>query len=464
MSQPQESATGREPHHSSSIDALQGGRLSIILGLEELEASIEQEPFLRNRTLWAQALVLFNVCGIPLCYGPYLEFYFTTALPAKSLTSLATIIALQMFTGLAIPSLIGSLYQSLGERGSWRLVFIIAGVSASAAQLALQWCHRYELIVVLQGPVLGCALGTLFTISTLILSSHYKHDIALASTFCGFAGLTGAVFHSTLARQSFLKAPSNETDFAQASSAGIMSVTLLIAYFLMDRVEPNKRQPWTTRYKLTMRLPSHFKKDLQSPSIICFTLGYALVFFAIFIYPIYIVVLLTQPPTLYFPDKATLVLLTTLSTAACTACLSANERIRKALGPVNTFISAAVLAGAVVFASIRMPQMYITVPLAGAYGAALGSILTLHMMIAAVLMSPKKSGTKGADVPVRVASVMVLGGVCAFAGIVSAAVIMEARADGVDIVLKVVGSCLIAGGVFIGVARFMRWRGLFHVV
>lgn len=60
----------------------------------------------RNRAVWAQALVLFNVVGIPLSQGVYLEQNYTS-LHNTSLLALSLIPALQILFTLATPLFVG---------------------------------------------------------------------------------------------------------------------------------------------------------------------------------------------------------------------------------------------------------------------------------------------------------------------------------------------------------------------
>jgi hypothetical protein len=380
----------------------------------------------------------------------------------KPLTSLSIPIALQLLCILSTPSAIGYAYHLLGRREWWRLIFILAGVLAVTTQISLQWCHGYAFIVVMQGAVLGAALGTLFTISTLVLATHYKSNLPLVSMQSGFASFTGAVCHTVLARQSFRTQISGVGGFAQAASGGLLGGTVLVAYLLMKRVKPDDGKPWTTRYQLKMQLPKDFVRDLVKEGTMWFVLGYMLIFFGIFIYPLYIVLILTQPPALYFPDTGTIALLATLSTAALSGCVSANEHVRKRLGPVNTFIAAAIFVGAVVLAPVRMPRLYVTITLGGLYGLALGAVLTLHIMVAAVFLSPNKMWQD--DMPARVAIVMALGSISAFAGIIALASVMEMYENGLDIALRVAGGCMIGGGSLIAAVRVWRWRKFFYAV
>jgi hypothetical protein len=155
----------------------------------------------RNRAVWAQALVLFNVVGIPLSQGVYLEHYHTIALSTSSLSALSLIPSLQIVCILSMPLFVGWVYNWRGRHSGWRVMFFAATILASCAQLPLQWFKSYTLTMILQGPVQGAALGTLFALSTLLLSSYYRFNLPLVSMSGGFMGFCGAVVHAVVARQ-----------------------------------------------------------------------------------------------------------------------------------------------------------------------------------------------------------------------------------------------------------------------
>ncbi|KAF1940324.1 hypothetical protein EJ02DRAFT_406827 [Clathrospora elynae] len=421
------------------------------------KTNLEREPRHRNRSVWAHALVLFNVIGIPLSHGVYLEYYFTTALPDKPLSSLAVIIGLQILCIFVMPLPIGCLYQSLGRREWWKAVFALAALVAVAAQVALYRNKTYMLIVLLQGPLLGAALGTLFTISTLVLASHYQYNIPLVSTQSGFAAFAGAVVHTALARFALQQYAA----FSQVFNGALIALTLLPAFFLLTRLKLDTLKPWTLRYQLNLKLPSHFMADLRSKGTIWFIIGYILVFFSIFIYPMYIITLLTQPPALMAPEMGTYTLLATLGTAAFSSAICGNSAVMKRVGPVNTFVASAIFAGAVTLSPILYPRIYVSVPLAAAYGVALGPILSLHQLVAAIFLGQKEEGGKWRDdVPARVAIVMAMGGIGAFSGIVVLAAVAEGSAKGVDLVVRLAGACAVSGGGGVGMVRWFRWEGV----
>jgi hypothetical protein len=410
--------------------------------------------------MWAQALLLTSVLGTPLSYAAYLEYYFSTLFPNTSLLLLALPIALQILTISLAPFPIGLLYTELGRRAYWKLLFAFAAVVAVASQITLYWITSYTGILVLQGALLGSALGTLLTLGTLVLSSHYRGDVPLVSVQSGFAGFAGAVLHTTLARFSLQGSKGEGYEgFSQAASGGLMGGTLLVAFFLLTRVKTDESKRWSVKYSLHLALPREFLRDLtQVKGMLWFIVGYMLVSFGVLVYPIYAITLLTQSPSLFSPDQGFYALLAMLAVAALSASGAANSRIMGRVGPVNMFVAATIFAGAVMLAPVLYPRVYISVLLGGVYGIALGAMVSLHMIVAAIFVSTKEGWRWADDMPARVAVVVALGGISAFGGILVAAFVAQGGESGENVALKVAGACLVGGGLLIGLVRLIRWK------
>jgi hypothetical protein len=405
----------------------------------------------RNRAVWAQALVLFNVVGIPLSYSVYLEYYFTSALPTSSLSALAVIPALQFPCIMGMPVLIGSVYHARGQHSGWGIAFLVATLLALAAQVPLLWVKSYTPTMILQGPVLGAALGTLFTLSTLVLSSHYRVNLPLVSMHSWSLGFAGAMVHAIVARQGVGKA-----GFAPRAAAGVMGVTLLGAYALMRRVKHADLPPGVPAERSDTHLPKSMRAILKEDGTVAFMLGYMLVLLAIFVFPTYIVLILTQPPALLPRGTATYILLATLVTASLSACVAANRGLRTTLGPVNTFVAACVVAGAASLIPAWIPTFWAASVCGAAYGIGLGAIMALHIKVTTVFHG--KKAVWHADMPVRAAVTMALGGCSVFAGILVSAIIMEKLSNGPKIVACAASTCLVLGGALIAVGRWQRCR------
>jgi hypothetical protein len=385
--------------------------------------------------------------------------------PTKSLTSLAVIIGLQIFILLASPLPVGHLYNALANRkhGSrwsswgWKLLFGVAVVVATTSEfLSYAVQKNYIAILLLRGLVLGGALGTCFTISTLVLASHYRNDVPLVSVQSGFAAFAGAVVYTVIARFAFQDVGLGG-GLAYVYSGGVMGATLLSAFLLLVGLKSEDEELWTQRYKHHLCMPKGFLQDARGGGM-WFILGYILVFAGVLVYPVFSVVLLTQAPGLFFPDAAAYGILSMLGVAAVSGSVVANLRSLKKVGAVNIFVAASVLAGAICLASVLYSRLYVVVLFAGAYGVALGAILSHHMIVAAMFLSKKVEGRWEDDMPARVAIIMALAGLGAFGGIVGAAALLEGNKNGEKVVIKVAGACMIGGGLLIGFARMWRWR------
>lgn len=380
------------------------------------------------------------------------------------------VIGLQIFILLASPLPVGHLYNALANRQhgyrwsswGWNLLFGVAIVVATTSEfLSYTVQKNYIAVLLLRGLVLGGALGTCFTISTLVLASHYRKDVPLASVQSGFAAFAGAVVYTVIARFAFqdagLGGANSGGGLAYVYSGGVMGATLLSAFLLLVGLKPEDEELSTQRYKLHLCMPKGFLQDARGGGM-WFILGYILVFAGVLIYPVFNIVLLTQVPGLFFPDAAAYAILGMLGVAAVSGSVMANLRSLKKVGAVNIFVAASILAGAICLAPVLYPRLYVVVLLAGAYGVALGAVLSLHMIVAAMFLSKKVEGRWEDDMPARVAIIMALAGLGAFGGIVGAAALLEGNKNGEKVVIKVAGACMIGGGVLIGFARMWRWR------
>ncbi|KAH3985305.1 hypothetical protein HBI62_092040 [Parastagonospora nodorum] len=414
----------------------------------------------RNRAVWAQALVLFNVVGIPLSQGVYLEYYFNAALAGCSLSALSIIPALQIACILCIPIVVGWFYQWRGQRSGWRLMFFSAIILAFATQLALQWIENYTVTMLLQGPILGAALGTLFPLSTVVLSSHYRFNQPLVSMQSGLMGFLGAIIYALIARQGL--EVRGKGHFAPAATASILCGTLLTAYTLIRRVKENELPPNSQEWHYNMKLPKSINKIWKEEGTIWFILGYMLIFFALLNFPIYISLVLTQPPAITDPKTAAFVPIITHTTAAISACISANPILRTRLGPLNTFIASCVFAGAASLLPFFMPNLPVALPCGGAYGISLGAIISLHMKVTTIFHGEKVVWHP--DMPVRAAVMLVVAGCSAFAGLLASAFIIENVEGGMRIVASMTAGCLVAGGCLIAFARWRRCRNFWVAI
>jgi hypothetical protein len=182
----------------------------------------------RKQSYIAQALILFNVWGIPLSFGPYPKFFFTNRWKHPVL-QVSSIVAVQLFCifGAGVPVL--WLYQY----EYWRTTIIIASFTAIACQWALHICTRWMTILLVQGIGIGISLGALYSMGTLVLSSHHKNNHPLTSMVSVSAGFLGAVCYTCIAllpiRSSLL------LNAAYIFNCTLTTFTLLLACVLIRR-------------------------------------------------------------------------------------------------------------------------------------------------------------------------------------------------------------------------------------
>ncbi|KAF1911308.1 hypothetical protein BDU57DRAFT_560428 [Ampelomyces quisqualis] len=308
--------------------------------------------------------------------------------------------------------------------------------------------------MILHGPVLGAALGTLFTLSTLVLGTHYRHNLPLVSMQSGALGFLGAIVHTVVARHAL-----RTTTHAPGANAGLLLGTSLAAYTLMQRVP---HDAVLTHFSPASTLPTSIGAILQERGTPLFVLGYLLVFAGIFVFPVYTVAVLTAAAAPVAASTGTWVVVATLCTAALSACVSANPAVRKRIGPVNMFVAASVFSAAASVVPAYMRDSTSGLVCGAAYGIGLGAVLALHVKVTTVFHGDK--GVWLPDMSARAAMMMALAGGSACAGIIVSAIVMESVQNGVQIVACVAAGCLGLGGVLIALGRWRRCRRFYVAI
>ncbi|KAH8725010.1 hypothetical protein GQ44DRAFT_739820 [Phaeosphaeriaceae sp. PMI808] len=222
--------------------------------------------------------------------------------------------------------------------------------------------------------MLGILLGTLFTPSTLVLSSHYHFDLPLVSTQSGFFSFLGAVVQYG--------------SFVPGATADVLGGTLILAYLLIRRVGEEHHQERT----------------------IWFSLGYVVVFFAVFTFPMFIIAILTQPTVLINPDTGTWVLIATLRVAAVSTSIAVNP----------AFSKPCVSAAATLTVPIWIPMFWVSV------------IMALHIKVINMFHCDSRSE---------------MHALSSCAGLLVLSVMLESVQD---------AGCLVLGGLLIEMAKWRR--------
>ncbi|KAF1845207.1 uncharacterized protein K460DRAFT_355052 [Cucurbitaria berberidis CBS 394.84] len=400
---------------------------------------------LRVRTYYAQALILFNVYGAPLSFGPYLEYYHTTTLPTTPLWSLSLIVAIQIFSIFAVPYPIWMIYHQWPNRR--RIMIFTSVLAVVGAQGSLIFCKSHLELMLLQGLLLGSGLGALLTLGTLFLGSHYRFNLPMTSWISAIGGFAGALVYTTIG---WLFLRRDQWKAANAANLGISIATLLTAFFLAKHSEKGNMQ-------LDVEAPQSLKSIFIENGALWFVVGYVLVFFGLFIWPIYVLLILSHAPALYWPDSGGWTLVAMFGSALISSPISANERFRKHVPPVESFSAACLFAGASIIAPAWVPQFWFSVGWGAGYGFALGAILTLHINVVAIFHP--LGIVWHPDMPVRGALMMALGGLSAAAGLVTVAVLLENKENGTKIAAVLTMVCMMFGGTMIAGIWWWRYKG-----
>jgi hypothetical protein len=435
----------------------------------------------RKKSYIAQALMLFNIWGIPLSFGPYLVYYHANTWRHPVLQT-SSIIGLQLFCifGAGIPVL--WLYQ----HEYWRTTILIASLTASICQWALYMCTKWKSVILVQGFGIGISLGVLYSMGSLVLSSHYKYNYPLTSMMSVSAGFLGAVMYTCITLRLVYSPGLLKT--AYILNATLTTITLCIVCLFIKRsdvtfptttfkVTPIKRIIIikTRNYDVLKRVippPGHRNPLLESGTWL-FSLGYLLTFAGVFIYPVYSILLLSNSPSHTFPATPTWHLTITYAFAALAAPYAANRRLRTTLGPVNTFISATLLAASCILVPVWLPYPSITLAYDILYGIALGAIISLHTKVLSVFHWSTFSHYD--DMPARAAVVQTVAGTFVAAGMMWTGWVVDHTSEKGRLVFKdvelgfgvagtVAAYTMLAGAVLMAVGRWRRCPRIYIAV
>ena len=404
----------------------------------------------RIYSYYAHALILFNVFGVPLSSGIWLEYYFNSYLLSTPLVAIAAIFAaLVTFLGLAV-GLATRLYCRWPKY--WRQQMLCGLLALSGAWLALLISgEEWWVLFIFQGVFTGAGLGVLGTVSTLVLSTHYNNDLAVALTLCVAAGFAGAVVHTGL---SWYCLRTDSVKMAYGINFALLSITLLLAVSL-DKSHTGLSHFGSSSLGAAMTgKPTSWKLYL---AISLSTVSLSVVFLFL---PIYAPLLLSRNPTLDRADSGPYALLTLFSTAMFTAALLTKPPASH-LPSVTLFTTATLLSGLAVLPIAWMQALYIAVPCAAVSGVGLGCACTFWVKgLSYVLATNGKADAHGDTVPPGlgrwVCVVMAIGGLVAGGGLVGAAAALDGWERGVQIVIGVSVSGWVLGGLVIRAGTAMR--------
>ncbi|KAH7135043.1 major facilitator superfamily domain-containing protein [Dendryphion nanum] len=406
----------------------------------------------RRRTHIGQALVFFNVYGVPLSFGPYCEYYYNNNISLSkgngqsttlSLSQISVIPAAQLF-GLFLAVLPSGLLYEYRIRRLAIWVAILGAAGCQGALLATERVELHALICGFQSFFLGC-LGV---VSTMCLATHYRNNVPLVSITCVSTGLIGAKVYTIVA---YTYLANKQLKKAQYMNLGILAVSLFLGGFV---IKPNDT------YKMLSIVSRPCLSDMwNSKGMPLFITGFWLLYLGLFVWPTYMVLLISSAPRQTWPGEPTVALMVTYCIAFITAAIATSKYFCEGVGPVNTFIGAAVLAGGCYISPAWMPYLLVVWPSTVVYGAALGPIVVLSVKVLMVFSAGNKKSRLA-----NVAVVLMMAGVFAAAGVVGAALLVERFELGFRWALLGTGVCMVVGGLCMGSARGIRVGKVWRIV
>jgi hypothetical protein len=397
----------------------------------------------RRRVLayYSYALIVFNVYGIPLSFGPYLEYYYNSRFPTTSFSCLTAILACQVACLFCASALGPWLYRYHTFCATVWAAVVVAICFIICPHLSHCW-----LLLVIRGVLMGSMLGVLRSVGLLCLASHYNNNFPLVSMQSGSAAMLGAISYTALAwwglRADNYVAAETANFSLSLGTLGVACVFLRkskLCKELFDTTEPREKTP-------------------HKSGNIVFQIGYRMVFLSLFLWPTVAVVFISSPPSNQFPESGAYLLFATFVAAMASCSYSGSAFARRKLGPLQMLIISSLLAGFCTASVPWSPYLYVAVGLSCVYGVMLGAILTLHLK---VVMAFHWSGVAyHPDMMQSFRTASALLGVCAGVGIFLGGLIVELT-GGFKIALAAWGGVMIAGACLMALGRWKRvkeWR------
>lgn len=406
-------------------DSVPENRSSTCSTYGQSDANPSSASYQRVRAYWAQGLILFNVYGIPLSSGLWLEYTYTTLLPTTSLTLISLVTAFHLFSIFAAIPPSRWLYTRLPTRRALLLAIAIV----TSARISTTIRHTYTALLVC-AALTGVGLGMLGTLHTLRLASHYRNNTGLAATYSVAAGFLGAVVH-TAVTWSFLR-----RERYAAAHVATLAVFVSTSVAGVQLSQPC-RTPVTPRLPLPTRPNrNHFTRESTA------ALGAVLLGATMLLAPAYLPLTVSQS---LHPDAAAAALVAAFTTTLVVAPFAA--RVSRRHGRTHQAAPMALVALASVFAAAGIvlpafsPVLWAGVLGGAMYGAGLGVVGSC---------AGEVIGERGA----RWGSVVVCAiGAVAAGGCVGVASVVEMRADGARVALGVVATGMVSGGALLGLGE-----------
>ena len=395
----------------------------------------------RIHTYVAHALVLFNVYGLPLSSGVWLEYYFTSLHPSRSLLATSMIFGVQFVcVGLAVGPAAWA-YHRWPER--WWLQMFSSTLIVCGAWLGIFIAEHFWVLILCHGALTGLSLGVLGTVSALVLSTHYKLDISVVSTQCMAAGFAGAVAYTVL---TWACLRIDAVKMACGITLALMSGTLLIAMSLARPCIGQTLDASSSYGAVTMR--SRYTSWISTSVLPTTTI---LLSPAILLPPLVLPLILTRHPSAYCADISLYALFAMFGIAMLTSTLIVKIPPAR-LSPTTLFVASCLLAGTAIVLLIQVPRLEVIVPCAALYGVGLGGVSTLWINVLMSLME------EGASLGNAICLVMTIGGLTTGGRVVGAAVVLQSIKRGPEIILGSSAGTMVVAGLLVGACALVKHR------
>lgn len=407
--------------------------------------ALDQASHHRVHTYIAHALILFNVYGVLLSSGLWLEYFFTSLHPTASLLLVSVTFSVQLTCFSFAIGATRSLYHRWPRH--WRLQLLAGILSACGANVGLLVSNNLWVQIVCQGALTGLGLGACATLSTLALSTHYVNNIALASTQCVAAGFFGTAIYTGF---TWACLRNDAANVAHGATLALLVFTLLPAFFL---TQPNNAQDQNPNTPNPAPL-NPANKSLPPLRHTALPLAILLLTPTCLLPPLFLP--LSQPRSPTSPHRADTPAysLFALATTALFSSALLPKVAPHRLSPSSLLTASFLLNAVAVIPLIWTPVLGVAVPCAAVFGVGLGGVCAVGVSVVVV-----ESGPRGEEVRWgwQGWGVTVAGGASAGCVVLGGAVVLERCDGGVEILFGAVAACLGLGGLAMSMLGGVRY-------
>ena len=156
---------------------------------------------------WLQAIgiacVVFNCWGLNYMFGIQQAYYYQTLLRGRSASQISWIGSLQTFLLFFLAPGVGL----LTERGYFRPLFHGGSVLLVIATFGMSWCTNYAALVLVQGILMGIAMGLTFASAVVVVGQYFARNLGVAASIGAAGSSVGGIAYCVALQNLMVKEP-----------------------------------------------------------------------------------------------------------------------------------------------------------------------------------------------------------------------------------------------------------------